>query len=146
MILIFFQLLPQTRRGNIIRKMLAYFNLQVILGLDPPITIALADVQDAARLITLNKAKLALYEDANEYYVLLSIIRMLDVMVGNEPFLDFKQKKHKSIQIIEDYLEKVSGIILLGNLESYAFNFAKIVFTFTYSEVSNKRGVLIMCR
>ena len=74
--------------------MLAYFNLQVILGLDPPITIALADVQDAARLITLNKTKLALYEDANEYYVLLSIIRMLDVMVGNEPFLDFKQKKH----------------------------------------------------
>ena len=110
--------------------MLAYFNLQVILGLDPPITIALADVQNAANLVQTNKAKLALYEDANEYYVLLSIIRMLDVMVGNEPFLDFKQKKHKSIQIIEDYLEKVSGIILLGNLESYAFNFAKIAFTF----------------
>ena len=91
--------------------MLAFFNLQVILGLDPPITIALADVQNAANLVQTNKAKLALYEDANEYYVLLSIIRMLDVMVGNEPFLDFKQKKHENIQIIEDYLEKVSGII-----------------------------------
>ena len=90
--------------------MLACFNLQVILGLDPPTIIAFADVQDAATLIKNNKAKLALYEDANEYYVLLSIIRMLDVMVGNEPFLDFKQKKHENIQIIEDYLEKVSGI------------------------------------
>ena len=90
--------------------MLAYFNLQVILGLDQPKMIAFADVQDAASLVKNNKAKLALYEDANEYYVLLSIIRMLDVMVGNEPFLDFKQKKHENIQIIEDYLEKVSGI------------------------------------
>ena len=90
--------------------MLAFFNLQVILGLDPPTTIALADVHDAAELIQKNKAKLALYEDANEYYVLLSIIRMLDVMVGNEPFIDFKQNKHKNIQIIEDYLEKVSGM------------------------------------
>ena len=115
MILIFFQLLPQTRRGNIIRKMLAFFNLQVILGLDPPTTIALADVHDAAELIQKNKAKLALYEDANEYYVLLSIIRMLDVMVGNEPFIDFKQNKHKNIQIIEDYLEKVSGMVLCTN-------------------------------
>ena len=108
----FFQLLPQTRRGNIIRKMLAYFNLQVILGLDQPKMIAFADVQDAASLVKNNKAKLALYEDANEYYVLLSIIRMLDVMVGNEPFLDFKPKKHNDIQIIEEYLEKVSGSIL----------------------------------
>jgi len=100
------QLLPQTRRGNIIRKMLACFNLQVILGLEPPKIIAFADVQDAASLIKLNKAKLAIYEDANEYYVLLSIIRMLDVMVGNEPFIDFKPTKHSNIQIIEDYLEK----------------------------------------
>ena len=100
--------------------MLAFFNLQVILGLDPPITIALADVQNAANLVQTNKAKLALYEDANEYYVLLSIIRMLDVMVGNEPFLDFKPKKHQYIQIIEDYLEKVSGIILLNRKFSVA--------------------------
>ena len=92
--------------------MLACFNLQVILGLEPPKIIAFADVQDAANLIKHNKAKLALYEDANEYYVLLSIIRMLDVMVGNEPFLDFKPTKHNNIQTIEDYLEKVSGMVL----------------------------------
>ena len=124
--------------------MLAFFNLQVILGLDPPITIALADVQNAANLVQTNKAKLALYEDANEYYVLLSIIRMLDVMVGNEPFLDFKPKKHQYIQIIEDYLEKVSGIILLNRKFSVASTRLKMcVLKFPCAEAIRKQNFAV---
>ena len=100
------QLLPQTRRGNIIRKMSAYFNLQVILNV-PLIVMPFADVKEAANLIKQNKAKFNVYENNDEHYVVLSIVRMLDVMVGNEPFLDFKSNKHQAIKIIEDHLETV---------------------------------------
>ena len=81
-------------------------------GFESPKVIALADVSDAAMLIQKNRNKFAIYEEGNEYYVILSIIRMLDIMVGNEPFLDFKPNKHASIQTIEDYLENVSSYII----------------------------------
>ena len=100
------QLLPQTRRGNIIRKMSAYHNLQVILALRL-VVVPFADVNEAAELIKNNKAKFYVYENNDEHYVVLSIVRMLDVMVGNEPFLDFKSNKHQAIKIIEDHLEMV---------------------------------------
>ena len=63
---------------------------------------------DAARLLTEYKAGLNLFEKNDEYYVVLSIVRMLDVMVGNEPFIDFKEQKHKDIAAIEKHLEDVS--------------------------------------
>ena len=100
------QLLPQTRRGNIIRKMSAYHNLQVILALRL-VVVPFADVNEAAELIKNNKAKFHVYENNDEHYVVLSIVRMLDVMVGNEPFLDFKSSKNDAIKVIEDHLETV---------------------------------------
>jgi len=102
------QLLPQTRRGNIIRKMMAHQSLQIILKTnnDKSVTsIPHADSSDAARLLTEYKAGLNLFEKNDEYYVVLSIVRMLDVMVGNEPFIDFKEQKHKDIAAIEKHLE-----------------------------------------
>ena len=36
-----------------------------------------------------------------EYYAMMSIIMLIDVMVGNEPFVDFKRKKY------EDYISSI---------------------------------------
>merc|ERR1719384_3057958 len=54
------QLLPQTRRGNIIRKMMAHYSLQIILNNNkdnnghpiPILTIPFADSHEAAKLIS----------------------------------------------------------------------------------------------
>ena len=43
----------------------------------------------------------------SEYYVMMSVLRILDVIVGNEPFVDYKKNKYEYIQKMEEFLEKV---------------------------------------
>merc|ERR1719281_2116024 len=46
------------------------------------------------------------WELISEHYIMMSLIRLLDAMVGNEPFIDFKEKTYEgSIQKIKDELE-----------------------------------------
>ena len=99
------ELIPQSCRGNIIRKMLAFMYLQTILGIEKKKNMQMADVQEASELIKNHKNMLGILEE--EYYVMMSVIRMIDVMVGNEPFLDFSAKKEPFIRPIEDYLQRV---------------------------------------
>ena len=74
--------------------MMAHYSLQIILNNNkdnnghpiPILTIPFADSHEAAKLISEQKAGFNLFENNDEYYVVLSIVRMLDVMVGNEPF------------------------------------------------------------
>merc|ERR1711874_583302 len=102
------QLLPQTRRGNTIRKMMAHYSLQIILRTNNKKEVYVcpfADSHEAAKLIQEHKAGFAVFENNDEYYVVLSIVRMLDVMVGNEPFLDFRPSKLNDVEVIENHLE-----------------------------------------
>ena len=61
-----------------------------------------------------------MYEE-KEHYVMMSIVKLLDVMVGNEPFLDFEspnaddkpddikaiERKLDHLGVIENYLNRV---------------------------------------
>ena len=48
-----------------------------------------------------------------EYYAMMSMIRLLDAIVGNEPFMDFKEKTYdEAIKHIKDHLERVSTMVL----------------------------------
>jgi hypothetical protein len=96
-----------THRGNVIRKMTSYMFLQHIISSQFEIVI-LADAKDAWNLVNLNKNRVELFHD--EYYVMLNIVRLLDSMVGNEPFIDFTTYKYESIQLLASYLENVCSI------------------------------------
>ena len=101
--------LPQTSRGNIIRKMMAHDALQIVIGKeDKKVTRAFANVEEAAEIVQNNKQVLQHYH--KEYYVMWSVVRLLDVMVGNEPFLDFTNDRfEKYVKVIQDYLEHMKS-------------------------------------
>ena len=108
-------LLPPTHRGQIIRKMLAHFHFQEFLGKgilsdtadEKTSIIPHVGAKEAWGLLRKNMNKFKLYNQ--EYYAMMSMIRLLDAIVGNEPFMDFKEKTYdEAIKHIKDHLERVS--------------------------------------
>ena len=86
-------LLPVTPRGYRIKKMMAYYYLQYFfdykeLNLEPN-----AGAEKVYELLAEQKPMFMDYK--TEYYAMMSVIRLIDVMVGNEPFVDFKRKKYE---------------------------------------------------
>ena len=106
-------LLPPTFRGQIIRKMLAHYHYQEFLGKgitmadDKTSIIPHVGAKEAWELLRCNMNIFKLYNE--EYYAMMSMIRLLDAIVGNEPFMDFKEKIYnEAIKHIKDHLERVS--------------------------------------
>jgi len=106
-------LLPPTHRGQIIRKMLAHFHFQEFLGKgilsdtadEKTSIIPHVGAKEAWGLLRKNMNKFKLYNQ--EYYAMMSMIRLLDAIVGNEPFMDFKEKTYdEAIKHIKDHLER----------------------------------------
>ena len=107
-------LLPLTYRGRIIRKMLAYFYLQFFISSEKNQNLMpYADASDLwNNFISKNQEVLKAYE--NDYYLMMTLIRMIDIVVGNEPDIDFKIKMYEeNIKPIADYITNVANRLKL---------------------------------
>ncbi len=88
--------------------MVAFSILQSILtnGKENPTLLFNSDSADAAKLLQNAQNYFNLYKDS--MYVVYSVLRLLDVMIGNEPFLDFNtEEKQASIKDICKSLKTV---------------------------------------
>ena len=109
-------LLPPSPRGNVIRKALAFFHLQSLLGVCVLQIVPHASASEAWSLLQTQGTIFKLCE--SEYYVMSSLIRLIDAMVGNEPFLDFNPTKLVYIEHLKERLvqykeAKLSNLRLL---------------------------------
>ena len=103
-------LLPPTHRGQMIRKMLAHYHFQEFLGKGIGSNTSIIPYVGAIEAWQLLKHNMNVFKLYNsEYYAMMSVIRLLDAIVGNEPFMDFKEKIYdEAIKHIKDHLESVS--------------------------------------
>ena len=86
--------------------MVAFSILQNILQCENPTLLFNSDSADAAKLLQNNQNYFNRYKDS--MYVVYSVLRLLDVMIGNEPFLDFNtEEKQASIKDICKSLKTV---------------------------------------
>ena len=102
-------LLPMTHRGRIIRKMLAYHYLHYFVtkseGADTFI-IPFADVADLWTFMNKHQSVLKGFE--SDFYSMYNLIRLMDVIVGNEPDMDFHIKVYDQfVEPIEKYLNEI---------------------------------------
>ena len=105
-------LLPQTHRGRIVRKMLAYNYLTYFVNKDDDSQIIpFVDVKDLwTEFISKNQKVLEGFAD--DYYMMMNLIRLIDVVVGNEPMIDFKIRPFREfITPIELYLSQIKKVI-----------------------------------
>lgn len=104
------QLLPPTYRGQMVKKMIAHYHLQTFLGVKEKETLHDANAEDAFNV--LDKHKNSFNSFADDLYVVMSILRLVDALVGNEPFIDFTEDIYsKYIAKIEQFLAKVVNLI-----------------------------------
>ena len=97
------RLLPPTFRGNQVKKILAFMCLQQIIDPSNIDLTPTANINDAANTLTRNRHKFeALFE---ENYIMISVIRLLDQIAGNEPLIDYVGKEKR------EGLEKVERIL-----------------------------------
>ena len=110
------QLLPLSARGNQIRKNVAYLYLQHILitdldekDLEAKLSLyPRADIGDVMNLLedSFIKTNFRTY-GKNEYYVMMSMVRLIDMIVGSERE-DFKPELVQKQKRMEEFLKEIS--------------------------------------
>ena len=100
-------LLPMTHRGRIIRKMLANHYLHFFVSKtekSETLIIPFADVADAWKFIDKNQSVLDGFE--SDFYLMYNLIRLIDVIVGNEPDMDFH------IRLYDQFIQPIGNVQL----------------------------------
>ena len=100
-------LLPMTHRGRIIRKMLANHYLHFFVSKSDKsetLIIPFADVADAWKFIDKNQSVLDGFE--SDFYLMYNLIRLIDVIVGNEPDMDFH------IRLYDQFIQPIGNVQL----------------------------------
>lgn len=76
------ELLPPSIRGNQVKKAVAFLNLQFVLDASDMTLVTTDVVGETARM--LEKEKAVLLALSGELYVVFSVVKMMDAVVGNE--------------------------------------------------------------
>lgn len=103
---------PSTFRGNCLKKMVALMHLKLIVCTVDYELIPQASIKDAWKVIDENQEKFKVL--SGEFYVMFSIIGLLDIIAGNEPLLDFTSSKCEYIAKTQEYLNNYSQKCLGG--------------------------------
>ena len=107
------ELIPVSFRGNQLKKQLAFLYLQTrlqIIHLVDPEMATILDVVSTPQLRNCAREtylKVVTHKSSVDYVALLPILKLLDIIVGFEPELDFTEEKVEAIKIMEKELLEV---------------------------------------
>ena len=95
--------LPPTFRGNQVKKILAFMCLQQLIDPSNIDLTPIANINDAATTLSKNRHKFEALFD--EHYIMINIIRLLDIIAGSEPLIDYVGKeKREGLAAVEKIL------------------------------------------